>query len=264
MPALQRDKTIEVVFTPSHYSRDIQLNLRKPPLNNLKVREAIATAIDRDKISKLGFNGFWKPAVHANVDTQVQWINRDARFPDFDKAKAEKLLDEAGLPQRLPTAGASPSAITGPSYSDCKNINEVLVQQLRQVGINARLEQFDQATWFRRMQEGNFDISCYFTRYGPDPDAYREHFGTGGQRNFMGYSNPEFDALGAEAVTAAPTPPNGRSEYSKMQAMLVRDIPYINLFNEQKTSLTAAGWTGWSRPGIRLRQVDHLVRLLCG
>ena len=52
VPALQRDKTIEVVFTPSHYSRDIQLNLRKPPLNNLKVRQAIATAIDRDAINR--------------------------------------------------------------------------------------------------------------------------------------------------------------------------------------------------------------------
>ncbi len=124
-------------------------------------------------------------------------------------------------------------------------MKEVLVQQLRQVGINARLEPFDQATWFRRMQEGNFDISCYFTRYGPDPDAYREHFGTGGQRNFMGYSNPEFDALGAEAVQLT-DPAERQKRYSKMQAMLVRDMPYINLFNEQKTSLTKAGWTGWS------------------
>ena len=244
VPALQKDKTIEVVFTPSHYSRDIQLNLRKPPLNNLKVREAIASAIDRDNISKLGFNGYWKPAVHANVDTQVQWINRDVRFPAYDKAKAEKLLDEAGFPKGA-DGWRFAVGITGPSYSDCKNINEVLVQQLRQVGINARLEPFDQATWFRRMQEGNFDISCYFTRYGPDPDAYREHFGTGGQRNFMGYSNPEFDTLGAEAVQLT-DPAERQKRYAKMQAMLVRDIPYINLFNEQKTSLTKAGWTGWS------------------
>ena len=113
VPALQRDKTIDVVFTPSHYSRDIQLNLRKPPLDNLKVREAIATAIDRDNISKLGFNGFWKPAVHANVDTQVQWINRDVRFPAFDKAKAEKLLDEAGYPKgrRLALRGRDDRAV---------------------------------------------------------------------------------------------------------------------------------------------------------
>lgn len=243
VPALQRDRSIKVVFTPSHYSRDIQLNLRRAPLDNIKVREALATAIDRDAISRLGFQGLWKPAVHANVDTQTDWINRDVRYPAFDRAKAERMLDEAGLPRRE-GGWRFAVGITGPSYSDCKSITEVLVQQLRQVGINARLEQFDQSTWFRRMQEGNFDISCYFTRYGPDPDAYREHFGTGGQRNFMGYTNAEFDQLGAKAVTLT-NPAERVPLYKQMQAMLVRDMPYINLFNEQKTSLVRAGWSGF-------------------
>ena len=92
-------------------------------------------------------------------------------------------------------------SVTNPNFPDCKAMMEVLVQQLRQVGINAKLEQFDQATWFRRQAEKQFDISCYFTRYGPDPDAFREHFMTGGGRNNMSYSNPELDALAQKAAT---------------------------------------------------------------
>lgn len=243
VPALQADPSLTVIFTPSHYSRDIQLNLAKAPLSDLKVRQAISYAIDRDAISRLGFNGFWKPAFHANVDTQIDWINRDVSFPAYDKAKAEALLDAAGLPRKDGKWRFAVS-VTGPSYSDCRAINEVLVQQLREVGIDAKLEAFDQATWFRRMQEKNFDISCYFTRYGPDPDAYREHFGTGGQRNFMGYSNAQFDELGAKAA-ALTDKAERKKYYADMQAMLVRDVPYINLFNEQKTSLARKGWTGF-------------------
>lgn len=240
--ALQADPELEVVFTPSHYSRDIQLNIQREPLSDIRVREAIAMGIDREAMSQLAFAGIWVPAYHANVDTQTEWINTDVSFPAHDRERAEALLDEAGYPRGSDGWRFSLS-VTGPSYSDCISINEVLVQQLREIGIDARLDQFDQATWFSRMQERDFDISCYFTRYGPDPHAYVEHFGTGGQRNFMGYSNPEFDALGAEAVTIVDQ--EARAElYDQMQEMLVRDMPYINLFNEQKTSLVRDGWTG--------------------
>jgi peptide/nickel transport system substrate-binding protein len=122
---------------------------------------------------------------------------------------------------------------------------EVLVQQLRQVGINARLESFDQATWFRRIQDRNFDISCYFTRYGPDPDAYREHFATGGGRNFMSFTDPEMDRITARASVSRDAAER-RQIYRRVQEILVRDLPYINLFNEQKTTLIRAGWSGFN------------------
>ena len=244
VPALQADPNVRVVFTPSHYSRDIQFNLRRKPFDDPKVRMAIAESIDREAISKLAFNGFWKPAYHANVDTQQFWINNDVSFPPFNRDAAGKAFDEAGLPRKQ-GGWRFAAKLAGPPYSDCRSINEVLVQQLRQVGIDATLETMDQSTWFQRMQQGNFDISCYFTRYGPDPDAYREHFGTKGPRNFMGYSNAEFDTLAAKADMI--TDPNQRAPlYKQMQAMLVRDMPYVNLFNEQKTSLERPGWSGFS------------------
>jgi len=244
VPALQRDPKVKVVFTPSHFSRDIQLNMARPPLDKLAVRQAIAHAIDREAMNKLAFNGYWKPALHASVESQKEWINRDANFPAFDRARAEKLLDEAGLP-RGAGGWRFAVAVTNPNFPDCKAMMEVLVQQLRQVGINARLEQFDQATWFRRQFEKNFDISCYFTRYGPDPDAYREHFMTGGGRNFMGYSNPEYDRLAQRAATLRDVAER-KQIYRRLQEMIVTDLPYINLFNEQKTTVIRAGWSGFN------------------
>lgn len=243
VPALQRNPAMKVVFTESHFSRDIQLNIRKGPLEKLQVRQAIAHAIDRDAMNKLAFNNLWRPGVHASVESQGELINRNAKFPAHDKARAEKLLDEAGFP-RGADGWRFPLAITNPPFSDCRAMMEVLTQQLRQVGINARIEVFDQATWFRRQGEGQFDVSCYFTRYGPDPDAFREHFSTGAGRNFMGYSNAEFDDV-VKRASGMKNGPERTALYHKAQELIVRDLPYINLFNERKTSLVQAGWSGF-------------------
>ena len=242
--AFQKDPNLEVILNGSHYGRDIQLNTKREPLNKLKVRQAIAFAIDRDAMSTLAFFGLWQPAQYATVDTQKKWRNDAAKFPDHDKAKAEALLDEAGYP-RKDGGWRFELSVTNPSFAGSVGIAEVLVQQLRAVGIKANWDKYDNSTWYSKMGERDFDISVYFTRYAPDPDAYSEHFGTDGGRNFMGYSNPEFDKL-AVAARAETVFEERKKYYQEMQAMLVRDLPYINLFNVLQPSLLRPGWTGFN------------------
>ncbi len=244
VPMLEADPDVNVVFTPSHYGRDIQINLRREPLDNLAVRQAIAYAVDRESMNKLAFSGYWVPAYGAIVDSQDKWMNTDARFPAHDAAKAEELLDAAGFP-RGDDGWRFELSVTNPTFADCTAMMEVLVQQLRDVGINARWDKYDGSTWNAKVREGDFDISCYYTRYGPDPDAYGEHFGSNGPRNFMGYMNPELDQLTAEA-RMIPDEAVRREKYQQVQAMLVRDLPYINLMNEFKPSLIRTGWSGFN------------------
>lgn len=241
---LMKDPSIEVVFTPSIYSRDLYLNLRREPLNNLKVRQAIAYAVDRRAMSQLAFFGLWRPSYYAGIESFDAFLNRRARFPDANRMRAESLLDEAGL-RRGPDGFRFKLSVTNFPVTDSRVIAEVLVQQLRRVGIDARWEQFDSQTWFTRLREGNYDISTYFVRYGPDPDAYFEHFGTGQARNFTGYSNPEFDRLMIEGRRTLDVNKRKRA-YARGQEILVRDMPYINLFVENKISLVRKGWSGFS------------------
>jgi len=242
--ALKKDPNIEVIMNQSHYGRDIQLNLRREPLNKLKVRKAIAYAIDRPKMSKLAFFGLWKPAYYAIVDTQKKWRNEDAKFPSHNKELAEKLLDEAGYPRKS-DGWRFDISVTGPSYQGCVEIAEVLVQQLQDIGINARWDKYDNSAWYTKMTKHDFDISVYFTRFAPDPDAYREHFGTNGARNFMGFSNSEFDNLAEEGITLTKFE-DRKKNYQKMQKILVDNIPYIQLFNTLQASLIRPGWTGFN------------------
>jgi peptide/nickel transport system substrate-binding protein len=241
---LMKDASMDVVFTPSIYSRDFFLNLRREPLNNPKVRRAIAHALDRRAMNQLAFYGLWKPSWYAGIDALPAFLNKAARYPDANRKIAEDLLDEAGL-RRGPDGFRFKVSVTNYPVTDGRVMAEVAVQQLRRVGIDARWDQYDPQTWFTRLREGNFDISTYFVRYGPDPDAYREHFGTGQARNFMGYSNPELDRTLDEARRYG-DPAKRRPLYAKVQEMLVRDMPYINMFTESKISLVRKGWTGFN------------------
>ncbi|MEH6653529.1 ABC transporter substrate-binding protein [Loktanella salsilacus] len=243
-PIFEEDPDINVVYTASHFSRDLQLNLNHEALGNQQVREAIALAMDRDEMNRLAFNNSWTPGYYAGVSSLQKWINEDARFPAHDAEAAEQLLDEAGFP-RGDDGWRFSVNVTGPNISDCTAITEILVRQLRDVGIEAELERFDQSTWFSRIQEKQFDISCYFGRYGPDPDAYREHFSTTGARNFMSYSNAELDELAAEANTISDEATR-QEMYGRIQEIVVRDMPYINVFEEQKMSLVRPGWSGFA------------------
>lgn len=241
---LMKDPNINVVFTPSIYSRDIYLNQRREPLSNPKVREAIAYAVDRRAMNQLAFYGLWKPSYYAGIESVPAFLNTKARFPESNRARAEALLDEAGY-KRGADGFRFRLSVTNFPVSDSRVIAEVLVQQLRQVGIDARWDQYDTQTWLTRLREGNFDISTYFVRYGPDPDAYREHFATGQARNFTGYSDAELDRVLDEARRYV-DPDRRRPLYHRAQEILVRDKPYINLFTERKISLVRKGWTGFS------------------
>ncbi len=237
------DPDVEVHLLTSLYDRSLYLNVRRAPLNDLKVRQAIALAVDREGLNQQAFLGLQVPSYYAGVPGFPKFLNKNVVFPKHDKAAAEKLLDEAGYP-RGKDGWRFKLSVTNPVYAESVLTAEVVVEQLRAVGIDAKWEQFDSATWMQRMGEGNFDISVYFVRYGPDPDAYREHFGSGEPRNFMGYSNPDLDNLLLAARREVDE--NKRKEmYSEVQTILVRDVPYITLYNDIKANLIRKGWEGF-------------------
>jgi peptide/nickel transport system substrate-binding protein len=240
---LMESEDINAISTPSHYSRDLYINTTVEPLSNPLVRQALAHAVNREEINETGFAGLWIPSRYAGVPRMETFLNKDAMFPDYDPEKAEALLDEAGYP-RGDDGMRFDLSVTNPVYTDSKIIAEITVEQFKAVGINASWDEFDQATWWQKMNEGDFEVSVYFTRYGPDPDAYREHFSTGGARNFHGYSNPELDEI-VDAARRTSDIEERKELYGQVQEMIVRDIPYINMFSEVKFSLQKPGWEGF-------------------
>ncbi len=114
--------------------------------------------------------------------------------PAKNKAEAKKLLAEAGLwARQAPQADASPR---GPArfYVDLASF---IIDQLKQVGIDATLEQVEMGIWHAKLTRRDYEMAVNNTGMGPDdPDAnLYENFKCGSPRNYSDYCNPEVDRL---------------------------------------------------------------------
>ena len=169
----------------------IYINVSRPPFDNKKVRQAIAYAFDKNELVKAAYWGLGEP-----INNQP-FLNRSRMYvPVTDRqvnlVKAKELLAEAGYPR-----GFTIEIATGMITTMVDGCN-VLVGQLREIGIKATVRSTDPATLFPMLTRGDYSISFFEDSERLDPDdAYymRFHSGEIGKNNWSRYSNPEMDRL---------------------------------------------------------------------
>jgi peptide/nickel transport system substrate-binding protein len=225
-----------------NYDRSILFNMRKAPYDDLRVRKAIAMAIDRELVSEIGFAGLYVPDYHAAPPGFFWYRNDEARFPDYNPAAAEALLDEAGYPRGSDGWRFSASLMSEP-YADSRTTAELATQQLREIGIDVQWDQYDYSTWLAKLNEPDYDMSIYWVNYAFDPNIYARYFTTGGDGNYMGYYNEEVDQLCADAVIPG-TLEERLPYYYEVQAHLVEDIPWVPIINTQYFLMYHDDWHG--------------------
>jgi peptide/nickel transport system substrate-binding protein len=173
------------------------LNLKKPPFDNVKVRRAISYAIDRRAYVKavaqggavLGASmqpkpyGFWGLA-ERDLTTLPGYGKADE-----DKAKAKKLLAEAGYSAQNPLRtemGTRAIAV----YVDFASF---IVNELKQVGIEATMKQVETAQWHPMVTRREYQMGANLTGLGADdPDAnFYENYACGSPRNYTDYCDEQ-------------------------------------------------------------------------
>jgi peptide/nickel transport system substrate-binding protein len=206
-------------------------NLRDPILKEVRVRQAIAYALNRKPMIEYLWRGEAQPA--RSVLPVQSWAY-DGNVPDYpyDPEKAKQLLDAAGYP---PVNGVR-FHITMKTSTDANTrlMVAVMQQQLRDVGIVLDIRSFEFATFFSDVQHGAFQM--YGLRWiggNEDPDIFEYAFHSskfppnGANRNY--YSNPQVDALIDRARTEI-DPKLRKPLYAEVQQILAQDLPYINLW----------------------------------
>ena len=207
----------------SIYDRCLLFNHKRKPFSDIRMREAISLAINREEVSQLAWGGLWPPNYRASVSGAPRFTNNDVRWPERDLKRATQLIDAAGYPPDSDGVRLKPVLI-GTAY--LKPLIDVVIQQLKAIGIQVKFELSDNATWRSRLGSGDFDLTPYYIRFGPDPDAYDEHFGSGGARNLGKYSNAALDELLREGKKVLEF--SQRKEiYDKVQEILRKDFVYL-------------------------------------
>ena len=237
---LQQDPNLQVNAFPGSNVVLLTINTSSPPLDNLKVRQAIAYAVDRDSMIKNLLQGYGKIA--HSIIPEESWSYTPGHTYSFDQAMSKKLLDEAGFKDsdgdgpkmrfdKPVVYKLSGSSISGRQYAG------VIQNYLKEVGIPVEIQTPEQNTLFDELRRGNFQIA--YTQWvggNQDPIFYKDLFATSEiptqtrpSRNRSRYSNKELDALLDEAVNTFDRQ-KGLELYTKIQDIVSNEVPVFPLW----------------------------------
>ena len=218
----------------------LTFNTSAAPMNNVRVRQAICHAIDREKMISALLLGQGKIA--HSILPEESWAYSPGHIYTFDPAMAKKLLDEAGL--RDPDGDGPQMRLSKPlvyrisgSSAQARQFAGVIQNDLKNVGIPASIEAAETNTHFDELRRGNFQIAYgQWVGGNQDPIFFKDLFATSeipsetrASRNRSRYSNKELDALLEEAVNtfdhakAAPL-------YARIQEIVSREAPVLPLW----------------------------------
>lgn len=235
----QNPKLQVLQFTGSNLNL-LTFNCSQPPLNEVKVRQAIAYAIDREGMIRDLLLGQGKIA--HSILPEESWAYHSGQKYSFDLALAKKLLDEAGLKDpdgegsQMRFAKPVVFKVSGSSVA-AKNYAGVIQNYLKNVGVPVTIETAELNTLFDELRRGNFQI--FYGQWvggNQDPIFFKDLFATSeiptetrASRNRSRYSNKELDALIGEAVNTFDRE-KAKLLYQRIQEIVTRDAPVLPLW----------------------------------
>jgi peptide/nickel transport system substrate-binding protein len=227
---LEQDPNLQVRVFPGSNVALLTLNTASPPIDNVKVRQAMAYAIDRQSLIQNLLLGYGKIA--NSIIPEESWAYTPGQTYSYDPATARRLLSESGVRFNQPVVfKLSGSSVAGRQYAG------VIQNQLKEVGIPVEIQTPEANTLLDELRRGNFQFA-YSTWVGgnQDPIFYKDLFATSEipsptrtSRNRSRYSNPELDKLLDEAVNTFDRQ-RGRELYTRIQEIVSRDLPVIPLW----------------------------------
>jgi peptide/nickel transport system substrate-binding protein len=193
-------------------------------MDNVKFRQAVWTAIDRDAMTKIAWHGYAKPAT-GPFNSHIKFHSDDVTRYPRDLAKAKKLLAESGY------KGETLRLLPLPYGESWLRQAEIVRQNLTQAGVKIEMLATDVAGWNQRMNEWDFDLGfTYVYQYGdPALGVGRNYTSTNIAKgspfnNVAGYVNPKVDEL-FEAGAREADPEKRKSIYLQVQKLLVEEVP---------------------------------------
>jgi len=225
-------------------------NQMNHPLKDVKLRQAINYALNRDQLVKYVLKGMGYPA-HAGIVPPGMPGNDTLGLQGYryNPEKARALLKAAGYPEGK---GLPPITLyTSPAY---QSVMEFIQYQLLEVGIRLQLENMEGSAIRERIYQGDiaFWRASWIADY-PDPENYLSLFYSPFEApsgpNTTRYKNPELDVLFQKALSE--TDMEKRAQYYRvMQAMIIQDAPIVLLYYDKIIRLVRKEIEGLETDGM--------------
>ena len=228
---LRNDPGLTVIQAPGTIYAYVALNLRDPILKDIRVRHALAHAIDVRRIIHYLLRNQAQPAYSILPPEHWAYDGEVDRYP-YDPSQARQILDDAGYQSK----DGIRFHIVMKSSSDesTRLMTAVLQQQLREVGVALDIRTYEFATFFSDITKGAYQMySMRWIGGNQDPDIFEYVFDSSSfppkRANRTFYSNPRVDEL----IRAGRSTLDQRKRkiiYAEIQRIVAEDLPYINLW----------------------------------
>jgi peptide/nickel transport system substrate-binding protein len=234
---LQGDKRFTVAIGDTAGKGILAINNKKKPFDDVRVRRAIAQAIDRKAFIDGVLEGLGKPIGSHFAPTDAGYVDLTGAAPyDVDKAKA--LLKEAGVATPLNVTLTLPP----PQYA--RKGGEVIAAQLAKVGIVAKIENVEWAQWLGGTFKGNFDLTII---NHVEPLDYMQYANTA---YYWGYDNKDFRDLTSKFAATGDKKERTKL-FADIQKKIAADQVNAFIFNPAQVAVSRKGLKGlWSSSPI--------------
>jgi peptide/nickel transport system substrate-binding protein len=239
----------QVTVSPSMSWAVVLLQTRDPTLSDVRVRQALARAIDGAQVAEAASFGLGTPNPSAVAAMSPYHTAAEAVWPGFDTTAATQLLQEAGK------TGATIRIQTNNRPTGQSEAALAIQALLAGAGLDARIDTLDWATQLQNYREGKFQLSVFTFSGRLDPAlAYDSIIGSKDDDATSQWEDPQAIAWLAEAK-ATEDPAARQAIFDRLQARMAEQVPIIGLFNPAQVSATGPkvrGYADWGAGTPRL------------
>ncbi|HWR97135.1 MAG TPA: ABC transporter substrate-binding protein [Candidatus Methanoperedens sp.] len=246
VPFLREGRDLAVTTRPGITYQYLGFNLGDKILGDVRVRRAIAHAVDRERIVRALYFGLARPAT--TLLAPENWAHAgDVPVFGHDPALARRLLDEAGFP---PRPDGSRFALSYKTSTDRQGIEmaDLIAEDLAAVGIRVERRSYEWGTFYGDIKAGNFQL--YSLRWVgiTDPDQLHYVFHSASVppagANRGRYANAEVDRL-LEASRRESDSEARRAQFAEAQRLIAADCVYVSLWHPDDIYALATRFEGF-------------------
>ncbi|HET9086968.1 MAG TPA: ABC transporter substrate-binding protein [Acidobacteriaceae bacterium] len=230
--SLRKDPKLATISVPGTVVQYLTFNLRDPYLRDVRVRQAVAYAIDRPLLIQALLRGQARIADSLLPPDHWAYQGEVPRY-NFNPGKARSLLDAAGY-KPAPDGIRFHLAMKTSTDEGARLLAMALQQQLRAVGIGLDIRSFEFATFYSDITHGSFGL--YALRWiggNEDPDIFRYAFASSSfpprGANRGDYSNAEVDRL-LQSASMEADQAKRKLAYARVQELLAAELPTLPLW----------------------------------
>ena len=221
---LQRDSNLTHTATATTGWWEFSMNMRRKPLDDVRVRRALAHAVDRDTFARTVLEGLGSPTYSVIPPGMIGHTEDVEKYP-YNAARAKQLLAEAGHPN-----GFRINVVYEPGEFG-ELIAQAIQQWFKDIGVDLQLVRLEAGAWTARRQSGDYDLTISgTTRFDPDQFLtelfHSESFPPGGNQSYYGAIDDMIEAQ-RRAVNAR----ERTRILIEIQRKVAADVPFVPVFN---------------------------------